>query len=170
MQAPLSFLMRIYSFSIFLHRHGAVFQQQSRRGLAPVLEDNVGTGPHSTFCLCRMDDVSGQIHSIDACQMMVGAMEVKNGNLKFWHPLNASQKIRPEQELVRFIWSRNHDVKGRRVKGQRRFLAYVWVGLAVKQNKLPSAVLFFLFFVQISPVWCILRKDFTIIKEGIRRG
>ncbi|ESN93082.1 hypothetical protein HELRODRAFT_165241 [Helobdella robusta] len=45
------------------------------RGLAPVLEDNVGTGPHSTFCLCRMDDVSGQIHSIDACQMMVGAME-----------------------------------------------------------------------------------------------
>ncbi|ESO09777.1 hypothetical protein HELRODRAFT_183871 [Helobdella robusta] len=26
------------------------------RGLAPVLEDNVGTGPHSTFCFCRMDD------------------------------------------------------------------------------------------------------------------
>ncbi|ESN93704.1 hypothetical protein HELRODRAFT_180568 [Helobdella robusta] len=26
------------------------------RGLAPVLEDNVGTGPHSTFCLCRMDE------------------------------------------------------------------------------------------------------------------
>ncbi|ESN91720.1 hypothetical protein HELRODRAFT_165787 [Helobdella robusta] len=25
-------------------------------GLAPVLEDNVGTEPHSTFCLYRMDD------------------------------------------------------------------------------------------------------------------
>ncbi|ESO07964.1 hypothetical protein HELRODRAFT_169679 [Helobdella robusta] len=24
--------------------------------MAPVLEDNVGTEPHSTFCLCRMDD------------------------------------------------------------------------------------------------------------------
>ncbi|ESN98391.1 hypothetical protein HELRODRAFT_176851 [Helobdella robusta] len=34
----------------------AVFQQKSRGGLAAVLEDNVGTGPHSTFCLCRMDD------------------------------------------------------------------------------------------------------------------
>ncbi|ESO03379.1 hypothetical protein HELRODRAFT_173670 [Helobdella robusta] len=49
-------------------------------GLATVLEDNVGTDPHSTFCLCRMDDVfliSDKIHSIDACQqMMVGAMEV----------------------------------------------------------------------------------------------
>ncbi|ESO02002.1 hypothetical protein HELRODRAFT_161221 [Helobdella robusta] len=53
----------------------AVFQQKPRGGPAPVLEDNVGTGPHSTFCLCRMDDVSGQIHSIDACQVMVGAME-----------------------------------------------------------------------------------------------
>ncbi|ESN98708.1 hypothetical protein HELRODRAFT_162161 [Helobdella robusta] len=52
MQAPLSFLMRIFSFSI----PRAVFQQQSRGGLAPVLEDNVGTGKHSTFCLCRMDD------------------------------------------------------------------------------------------------------------------
>ncbi|ESN95088.1 hypothetical protein HELRODRAFT_179673 [Helobdella robusta] len=27
-----------------------------RLRLAPVLEDNVGTEPHSTFCLCRMDD------------------------------------------------------------------------------------------------------------------
>ncbi|ESN99792.1 hypothetical protein HELRODRAFT_176558 [Helobdella robusta] len=49
-------------------------------GLAPVLEDNVGTRPHSTFCLCRLDDVfsvPGQIHySIGACQMMVGAMEL----------------------------------------------------------------------------------------------
>ncbi|ESO09890.1 hypothetical protein HELRODRAFT_167708 [Helobdella robusta] len=122
MQAPLNFLMRIFSFSI----PRAVFQHQSRGGLAPVLEDNVGTGKHSTFCLCRMDDgkmmrggqwwesarfrwknqrvgrisalavrltlrssdenlcadlnvvcfsVSGQIHSIDACQMMVSAME-----------------------------------------------------------------------------------------------
>ncbi|ESN91043.1 hypothetical protein HELRODRAFT_182392 [Helobdella robusta] len=132
MQAPQSFLMRIFSFSI----PRAVFQQQSRGGLAPVLEDNVGTGKHSTFCLRRMDDgrisalavrltlrssdeilcadlnvvvgarssmnfenrwvlrsalnfasdgevvrecfsVYGQIHSIDACQMMVGAMEVR---------------------------------------------------------------------------------------------
>ncbi|ESN95951.1 hypothetical protein HELRODRAFT_178869 [Helobdella robusta] len=102
MQAPLSFLMTIFSFSI----PRAVFQQQSRGGLAPVLEDNVGTRKHSTFCLCRIDDgrisalavrltlrssdeilcadlnvvcysVSGQIHSIDACQMMIGAMECK---------------------------------------------------------------------------------------------
>ncbi|ESN96975.1 hypothetical protein HELRODRAFT_178780 [Helobdella robusta] len=65
----------------------AVFQQQSREGLAPVLEDNVGTGPHSTFCLCRMDDVSGQIHSIDACRM-VGAMECyRKSSMKPCKPL-----------------------------------------------------------------------------------
>ncbi|ESN91864.1 hypothetical protein HELRODRAFT_182042 [Helobdella robusta] len=74
-KAPLSFLMRIFCFSI----PRAVFQQQSRGGLAPVLEDNAGNGRHSSFCLCRMDDVfliSDQIHSIDVCQMMVSAMEV----------------------------------------------------------------------------------------------
>ncbi|ESO07144.1 hypothetical protein HELRODRAFT_170448 [Helobdella robusta] len=51
MQAPLSFLMRIFSFSI-----PRAVSQQSRGGLAPILEDDVGTGLHSTFCLCRMDD------------------------------------------------------------------------------------------------------------------
>ncbi|ESN91958.1 hypothetical protein HELRODRAFT_181880 [Helobdella robusta] len=146
MQAPLSFLMRIFFFSI----PRAVFQQQSRGGLAPVLEDSVGTGKHSN--VGRVDDgrisalavrltlrssdeilcadlnvvvgandkrwavvgvstvhmmrssmnfenrwvlrfalnfasdgevvrecfsVSGQIHSIDARRMMVGAMEVR---------------------------------------------------------------------------------------------
>ncbi|ESO13158.1 hypothetical protein HELRODRAFT_159787 [Helobdella robusta] len=75
MQAPLSFLMRIFSFSI----PRAVFLQQSRRGLVPDLKDNVGTGRHSSFCLCGMDDVlsvSGQNpYSIGTCQMMVGAME-----------------------------------------------------------------------------------------------
>ncbi|ESN91793.1 hypothetical protein HELRODRAFT_189815 [Helobdella robusta] len=71
-KAPLSFLMRIFSFSI----PRAVFQQQSRGGLTPVLEDNAGNGRHSSFCLCRMDDVSGKIHFLGACQMMVGAMEM----------------------------------------------------------------------------------------------
>ncbi|ESN92511.1 hypothetical protein HELRODRAFT_181386 [Helobdella robusta] len=35
------------------------------RGLAPVLEDIVGTGKHSTFCLCRMDDVNGRCNGVN---------------------------------------------------------------------------------------------------------
>ncbi|ESN93904.1 hypothetical protein HELRODRAFT_180556 [Helobdella robusta] len=46
---------------IFLHQHGLCFN------------NNLEEDWHQ---FCRMDDVSGQIHSIDACQMMVGAMEV----------------------------------------------------------------------------------------------
>ncbi|ESO08826.1 hypothetical protein HELRODRAFT_190628 [Helobdella robusta] len=72
-----------------------------RLRLAPVLEDNVGTGPHSTFCLCRMDDVSGQIHSIDACQMTVCAMEFEMVVLKYYqHPsLSGSESQRVLKKL-----------------------------------------------------------------------
>ncbi|ESO03557.1 hypothetical protein HELRODRAFT_173258 [Helobdella robusta] len=50
MQAPLSFLIRIFPLFFFLNT-GCVSTT-----ISGGLEDNVGTGPNSTFCLCRMDD------------------------------------------------------------------------------------------------------------------
>ncbi|ESN99725.1 hypothetical protein HELRODRAFT_176485 [Helobdella robusta] len=50
------------------------------RGLAPVLEDNVGTGPHSTFCLCRMDNevgCGGHQHVSDGGLMMIVPMTIR---------------------------------------------------------------------------------------------
>ncbi|ESO03632.1 hypothetical protein HELRODRAFT_173326 [Helobdella robusta] len=57
MQAPLSFLMRIFSLFFFLNT-GCVSST-----ISGGLEDNVGTGLNSTFCLCRMDDVFLSIRS-----------------------------------------------------------------------------------------------------------
>ncbi|ESO06364.1 hypothetical protein HELRODRAFT_160531 [Helobdella robusta] len=41
---------------LFIFFHPTDCFNKNLGGLAPVLEDNVGTGPHSKFCLCRMDD------------------------------------------------------------------------------------------------------------------